>query len=410
MIAEDVLERGLAAAAGDYDVSPGAVEQLRELIAPRSAGADGGGAGPGRFAGFRQWRPSGRQWLAVAAAAVVALVAVPIAIGGSSSTNHPEPLGAASPITPSMGDGGSGSDRAGPAPHGGAESGPDSVATAPLASAQVAPVPAPRKGAATGGLAGGTATNGPRYGAYGHSAGSSAPDRLEPPIAAAPERIVKTGELDLQVDKGKVSTTLDRLTALATVERGYVADSRTEEAGPEPSGAVTLRVPVDRFEDTVSRARTYGAKVLSLQTTAHDVTSQYVDLSARIRALQKTRSTFLTLLSKASTIGETLAVQQRVDDAQTQIERLQGQRKVLANRSALSTLTVTVDQKTVAMATTTHEKSGLAEAVDRSVSRFVHGIEAIIAAIGPVLLVLLVLAIGWLVARVGYRLLRRRLV
>jgi len=232
------------------------------------------------------------------------------------------------------------------------------------------------------------------------------------PVPSVSDKVIKTGELDLQVSKGQVSHTLDQLTGLATLERGYVADSRTSEGGVAPSGEVTLRVPVTAFEDTVKRARSItGVKVLALETSGKDVTSKYVDLTARIKALKDTRQTFLILLSKATTIGETLAVQQHITDVQTQIEQLQGQKNVLANQAALSTLTVTVDQKVVTEAAPkAHHKSGLHKAVDRSVSRFVHGIEAIIGIIGPLLLAALLIALFWLAGRLGYRALRRRMV
>ena len=46
-----------------------------------------------------------------------------------------------------------------------------------------------------------------------------------------------------------------------------VADSRTSEGGIAPSGEITLRVPVDRFDDAIGRARAItGVKVLSLET------------------------------------------------------------------------------------------------------------------------------------------------
>jgi hypothetical protein len=212
------------------------------------------------------------------------------------------------------------------------------------------------------------------------------------------------------VSKGEVSHTLDRLTGLATLMHGYVANSRTSEGGFAPSGQVTMRVPVANFESTISRARTYGSKVLALETAGQDVTNKYVDLAARIRALKATRATFLDLLAKATTIGETLSVQQHVTDVQTQIEQLQGQLRVLANRSSLSTLTVTVDQKAVPVATTTHHQSGISKAFHRSVDRFLNGVEAIVAALGPILLAVLLIGFGWLAARFGYRVLRRRMV
>lgn len=412
MIGEDVLERGLAAAADDYEVPADGVERLRELIAPRdaSAGGDEHGGGVRRLGGL--WgpnrHPSRRGWLVMAAAAVAVFVALPFAVGGAGSSGggvrHEGVTVAGRPAT-GVGTG-TGFGKI-----------PDANRQERLSSkgAQLARVPAPavaapelpaRTSAGAGGST--TTSNGALDSVAPATTGGGS--RAVLPVPAAPERIVKTGELDLEVAAGKVSSTLTRLTALANLERGYVADSRTIEGGDAPSGVVTLRVPVAAFDQTVDRARDLGTKVLSLQTSAHDVTSRYVDLSARISALKKTRSTFLTLLSRASTIGETLAVQQRVSDVQSQIERLQGQRKVLANRSALSTLTVTVNQKAAAVATTHHEKSGFAKAVDRSVSRFVRGVEAIIGVLGPLLLALLVACLLWLAGRLGYRLLRRRLV
>jgi hypothetical protein len=139
------------------------------------------------------------------------------------------------------------------------------------------------------------------------------------------------------------------------------------------------------------------------------VTSEYVDVKARITALEATRDSFLDLLSRAKTIGDTLAVQQHVTTVQTQIEELQGQLQVLRDQSEMSTLTVTVDQHPTA-APRTHHRSGLSAALHRSIDRFLNGVEVIIGALGPLLLIALLLAVGWVTARLAYRRLRRRLV
>jgi hypothetical protein len=76
----------------------------------------------------------------------------------------------------------------------------------------------------------------------------------------------------------------------------------------------------------------------------------------------------------------------------------------------MSTLTVTIDQKVIAQTVKSHEKSGIHKAFDRSVDRFVNGVEAIVAGIGPVLLAILVIAALWFGGRLGYRVLRRRMV
>jgi Domain of unknown function (DUF4349) len=405
---DDVLERGLAAAAEDYDVPAGGIDRVREQLTP--ADAEVSEDVVRRRSPFH-WRPSGNAWFGIAAALILILIAVPIAIGGGGGGGDE---GGASANTASGGVkapafskvGGSGSLPARAAQkqqelsstwHG--------AARPPLAS----PAPAAEAGSKGAYLADGTVGS---VSGGGTTASGDAGQAAVDPIPVSTARVEKTGELDLQVPKGQVSSTLGRLSDIARLERGYVSDSRTNESGPAPSGEVTLRVPVDRFEQAVHDARSItGTKVLSVQTSGVDVTSKYVDLQARIKSLKATRSTFLTILARATTIGETLSVQQRVTDVQTQIEQLQGQLRVLASATSMSTLTVTVDQKLAAVAIKKpHHDNGFVKAVKLSVSRFVRGIEAIVGIIGPIVLVLLIVVLGWLAARFGYRATRRHLV
>jgi len=249
----------------------------------------------------------------------------------------------------------------------------------------------------------------------GRPAAQSGPQTARPPAAAAAPadgaRIVKTGAVSLEVAKKQVGPTLDRLTSLAAVQGGYVASSTTIEGSATPAGSVRLRVPARSFEDTLKQVRGFGT-VQSVSAAGRDVTATYVDLAARLRALQATRSTYLTLLSKARTIGETLAVQQQVDGVQQQIEQLEGQRKVLADASDLATLDVRVAEKGTAAAVVkpSQQSSGLERAFSQAFHGFARGVYALIAASGPALLLLICLGVLMAASWVGYRMLRRRLV
>src|SRR3954452_18230471 len=112
-------------------------------------------------------------------------------------------------------------------------------------AAQTVPVPA----APGAGLTGGVADSGTTAsGSAGAAVGAGGPAvQAAPNIPAAPvdsvTKIVKTGEIDLQVDKHQVPHTIDKLIALAKLENGFVSDSHSSE-GASPSGSVTLRVPV----------------------------------------------------------------------------------------------------------------------------------------------------------------------
>lgn len=217
-------------------------------------------------------------------------------------------------------------------------------------------------------------------------------------------RVVESGTVNLQVHPAAVGATLTRLAALAVAEGGFVASSQTQQSATSPSGTMTLRVPVAHFTGLVAAVGQAG-RVTYQEVTGQDVTGQYVDLQARITALDTSRSTYLTIESKATTIGDILAVQQQIDAVQQELDQLQGQVQLLANESAFGTLSVTVGVPTPRP----NPSSGLSQAWHHAVRSFVHGVEDIVAATGPLLLVAICLLLLTVLVRVGWRLSRRRM-
>ncbi len=142
----------------------------------------------------------------------------------------------------------------------------------------------------------------------------------------------------------------------------------------------------------LQQAERYG-KASDVSTKATDVTGQYVDLQARLTALEASRQQYLAILAKATTIGDILSVQEQLDAIQTQIEQLQGQLQVLTSQTSYSTLTVTVGTGTPPPKPGPLPESGLVQAWRSSVGGFVAGVEGVVRLAGPFLFVLLCLAI-----------------
>jgi hypothetical protein len=155
---------------------------------------------------------------------------------------------------------------------------------------------------------------------------------------------------------------------------------------------VTLQVPVNSFATVLARAQSLG-RTSDLTTKATDVTGQYVDLQARITALQDSRQQYLTILAKATTVGDVLAVQEQIDSIQSQIEQLQGQLQLLTSQTSYSTLTVTVTESTPAPPPSPLPESGLVRAWHASIGGFVTGVEGVIRLAGPLLFALLLLGV-----------------
>lgn len=234
------------------------------------------------------------------------------------------------------------------------------------------------------------------------------------PAPAAPTadgaRVVKTGAIALVVGDGRVTPVLTEVQQLAQQFGGEVSVARTEELGETPSGSVTLRVPVDAFEEVVAKVRSLDAEVRSATTSGKDVTAEYADLETQIRTLTAARERFLEILSRARTIGDVLAVQQRVDDATGKIDRLEGQRRVLAAQRERATLEVVVTEEDDPAVTRATPDDGIGKAFADAWDGFTSGIEGLIRHSGRALVVLLVVAAAWAVLRLGWRASRRRLV
>lgn len=243
------------------------------------------------------------------------------------------------------------------------------------------------------------------------SASTSSQHSLSPdsPLAsssdAAAERIEETGTVKLVIHGGNVSPALESLTALATRDGGYVENYQGQGGssthGGLSSGTVVIDVPVARFNTLVSQVRGLGTPT-SVVTNAQDVTGQYNDLAAQITALKASETQYEAILRRAGSISAVLAVQNQINNVESQIQQLEAEFATLSTETTYAALTV--DVATVAAAHhRAHHSSGITNAVKDSVGGFVSGFEWVIRIIGPLLFALLVVAALALAGRAGWR-------
>ncbi|HEU5326376.1 MAG TPA: DUF4349 domain-containing protein [Candidatus Limnocylindria bacterium] len=155
------------------------------------------------------------------------------------------------------------------------------------------------------------------------------------------QRIVKTGEVTLEV--ASVAETLGRVRALVTQLSGYVGGS---QAGTlDDSATITARIPAASFDDALARLHELDGEVIAEATREENVTTQIVDLGARIDNLEASEASYRELVARAEKIEDILAVQSRLDEVRGQIEQLTAQLKALEGQADLSTLTITLVPK-----------------------------------------------------------------
>ena len=94
-------------------------------------------------------------------------------------------------------------------------------------------------------------------------------------------------------------------------------------------------------------ALTELGRVEGRQEAGEDVTAQFVDLRARVRHLEAVEAQLLRFLDRTKTIGEALAVQQRLNDVQLQLEESRGRLRYLSDQAAFATITLDVAERGV---------------------------------------------------------------
>jgi hypothetical protein len=148
--------------------------------------------------------------------------------------------------------------------------------------------------------------------------------------------------------------------------------------------------------------------VASSSVTGRDVTAQYIDYQAHLEILRARRTVLLRLMNQATTIGETISVENVLNDVELQIDQIEGQLRFLDAQVAESTIEVDLQEQhaahAAAIAASVHNPS-LHRAFDRAIQGLLAVLATVIVGLGylvPVsILAGIVLVIVMLVRRRG---------
>jgi hypothetical protein len=160
--------------------------------------------------------------------------------------------------------------------------------------------------------------------------------------SAFARRIIRNATLDV-VSKAPV-TVRGIVTDIVVSQGGFVLSSDVSSGDDASSVRIVARVPAEKFDATLDAIRRSGSEVARENTSGQDVTEEYADIEARIRAQKAVEAQYMEIMKRATTIADTLSVQQKLGEIRTEIERAEGRRRFLANQSDLSTITVNVSK------------------------------------------------------------------
>ncbi len=217
--------------------------------------------------------------------------------------------------------------------------------------------------------------------------------------AAIQRQIIRNGELTLRI--GSLDTAERVLQTIAAANCGYIANSsRSVASGTSRSGTVEIRVPASRFDTTLAAIRRAG-EVEYESVTSNDVTEEYVDLGARLKAQQELEARLLKLVAEHSgKLADLIEVEGKLAEVRGVIEGIQGRLRVLGDQVAYSHFTITVVEPG-AVGNSPRTVGGRLQAA------WDNGLEGMIGIVATGLTLLIALLPVLLVAAVGYPFVRR---
>src|SRR6185369_14744738 len=171
-------------------------------------------------------------------------------------------------------------------------------------------------------------------------------DNSEATTAATDRKIVRNADLTMEV--ASTNEAQHRVSSIAEAHGGFVVNSESkqrESADPAQRTVdfkVMVRIPADQYGVALDEIKQLASNVLEEKSTGQDVTEEFIDLEARIKTQKALETQFLEIMQRANKIEDALEVQRQIAEVRTEIEKLEGRKRFLENRSSLATITVNI--------------------------------------------------------------------
>lgn len=105
----------------------------------------------------------------------------------------------------------------------------------------------------------------------------------------------------------------------------------------------TVRVPVENYRTFLAAVGEAGS-VLDLSETAENITSSYIDVQARLSALEAQRDRLNELANQAETTADLLEIESQLSDVQYQLENYTRQLKNMDQQVSYSTVDIRLNE------------------------------------------------------------------
>ncbi|PHR73292.1 MAG: hypothetical protein COA67_03620 [Lutibacter sp.] len=161
---------------------------------------------------------------------------------------------------------------------------------------------------------------------------------FESPQLQEDSKIIK--ESNLRFETASIENTHQTIVNLLEKHKGFIQRDQTSKNYNTIEKDLTIRIPTDGFQPTLDGIAQDVKAFDRKEISQRDVTEEFIDLEARLKAKRKLETRYLELLKKAKNVKEMLEIEREVAKIREEIEAKQGRLKYLQNKVSLSTINV----------------------------------------------------------------------
>ena len=153
------------------------------------------------------------------------------------------------------------------------------------------------------------------------------------------QALIRTAFVNIRVDDVGAATSDVR--SLVAQRDGLISSENSQVDGESTYSSMTVQVPAAGLDEFIAAISALGT-VDAVSVNAQDVTTQVVDLDARIAALETSIDRMSELLAQADQIDDLLAIETQLSSRQAELDSLTAQRAFIGDQVALSSVTITL--------------------------------------------------------------------
>jgi hypothetical protein len=200
---------------------------------------------------------------------------------------------------------------------------------------------------------------------------SDSEETEQTPIAID-RKIIRNADLTIEVPS--TTDTQQKIVSIAESHGGFVVTSEAKQRDSQEPAQRTLdiklvvRIPESHFGAALDQIRALASSVPEAKISGQDVTEEFIDLEARIKTQKALETQFLQIMRQATKIADAMEVQRQIAEVRAEIERLEGRKRFLENRSTLSTITINIiTPKPIVVVPTAGFRHSVSEAISDSI-------------------------------------------